>query len=161
MENRLFIYAIISLCFFQCAQFDSEKNSGLNDLDIKEIRATRLAYTDGWMRNDSTLVLKSLTKDVVLIPHHGNLPIVGIDSVKAFWWPEDALPTKVKLFTSEIDEISGINNMAYVRGRFRLEFEYDAKVYSNEGNFVNILRKENENWKLSRLIWNDPVPNIE
>jgi ketosteroid isomerase-like protein len=53
-------------------------------------------------------------------------------------------------------EVSGSGNLGYVRGTFRLPFEYDGNSYENQGKYVTILRKTPDGlWRISHHIWDD------
>lgn len=142
---------------FQCTTHDD----ALTPRDIKEIANVRKAYEQAWLDSDTLGIFSTLTDDAILIPHHGDEPIIGTQAIHHFWFPKDALPSEVTVFSSTIEETLGNKDIAYIYGRFKLSFNYDNKTYSNEGNYLNVLRNESNQWKLSRLIWNDPLPVIE
>lgn len=149
------------LCVWQIRCTSSSSPQVLSESDVQAIRDTRKAYDAAWLANDSLLVLQTLSSDPVLIPHHGDEPIEGIEAIRDFWWPANSSPATVTVYTSTIDEVEGSGDLAYIRGRFRLVFEYESQQYANEGNYLNVLKKESGNWLLSRLIWNDPIPEID
>lgn len=159
---RLLVLFFIGLLMIQCAPKKEETpifvDQSLTEKDIAAIKAARKNYTNTWLTGDSTQIMATLIKDAVLIPHHGDMPIEGATAIKEFWWPADGLPSKVTEFTSTTEEVDGHGNIAYVRGRFTLVFTYGDQTYSNKGNYLNVLKKnENNEWKLARLIWNDPI----
>jgi ketosteroid isomerase-like protein len=56
-------------------------------------------------------------------------------------------------------EASGSGNLGYVRGTFRLAFDYDGESYENQGKYVTILRKgPGGEWRITHHIWED-IPN--
>ncbi|SHG52995.1 YybH family protein [Flagellimonas flava] len=163
---RLLVLFFMGLLAIQCAPKKEEApliiDQSLTETDIVAIKAARKNYTNAWLAGDSTQIMAALTPDVVLIPHHGDMPIEGPAAIKEFWWPADALPSKVTQFTSTTDEVDGQGNIAYVRGRFTLVFTYGEQTFSNTGNYLNVLKKnENSEWKLARLIWNDPIATTD
>ncbi len=139
---------------------EAPESRSLSEDDRTAIKEARYRYTQA-LDGDSTAVMNSLTADAVLIPHHGDPQIEGKEAIRNFWWPPQTPPTQVTRFTSDIAEVSGNNGLAYVRGRFQLEFSYDSVFYTNQGNFLNVLVRTDEGWKLSRLIWNDPLPQTD
>ena len=158
---RIFPLLLITLLVFHCApKGEATADYALTEADIKAINQVRNDYNNAWINNDSAAVMNTLTEDAVLVPHHGGLSVLGKEHIARFWWPKDDLPAPVTLYTSTADEIDGSHDMAFIRGRFRLEFDYDGQHYTNEGNYLNIVRKRNGEWKLSRLIWNDPLPEM-
>ncbi len=47
-------------------------------------------------------------------------------------------------------------DLGYVRGTFRLAFEYDGKSYENHGKYVTILRKGSKGVpRITHHIWDD------
>lgn len=163
---RLAPLFVVAFMVIQCAPKKEDVpimvDQSLSETDIVAIKAARKNYTAAWLEGDSTQIMNALTKDVVLIPHHGDMPIEGPTAIKEFWWPADGLPSKVTEFTSSMDEVDGHGDIAYVRGRFTLTFTYGNQTFSNTGNYLNVLKKnEGEEWKLARLIWNDPIATTE
>lgn len=161
----LTLSALICFSLYQCTNESMKEQPkarcSISDSDQAAIIQTRKAFEAAWLANDSVGILNTLTSDAVLMPHHGDQPISGIPAIEAFWFPKDYPPSQVTEFTSTITEVVGSKDIAYIYGRFKLSFDYEGKTYSNEGNYMNTFRKEENNWKLARLIWNDPVPTIE
>jgi len=153
--NKLSVSLLLIIC--SCKAPDQNLFS---DQDRAAVQQLRNQYTQAWLDSDSAAVMSCLTDDAVLIPHHGDAQIEGKDAIRAFWWPPQSPSTQVTTFTSEISEVSGFGDLAYVRGRFQLNFDYDTLSYSNQGNFLNVIVRTPGGWKLSRLIWNDPLPDI-
>lgn len=153
--GRLLIAVLIVL-----GSCEVPRQGSLSNDDEAAIKEARQKYTQAWLDGDSVAVMRSLTSDAVLIPHHGDPQIEGKEAIREFWWPPQSPPTKVLRFTSDIAEISGNRDLAYVRGRFLLEFSYDSLTYLNQGNFLNVVVHTEDGWKLARLIWNDPLPEI-
>lgn len=133
----------------------------LSDGDRERIQATVNEFAGAWLANDPTRVLATLSEDAVLIPHHGHPVVAGRKAIEEFWWPEGQ-PARVTRFSATQDEVSGMSSLAYARGRFVLAFEYEGIEYSNEGNYVVLLKKDPQGvWKISHRIWNDPLPETE
>ncbi|MEO1655349.1 MAG: nuclear transport factor 2 family protein, partial [Bacteroidota bacterium] len=129
--------------------------------DRHAIEKMREAYTQSWKDNDATTLLSLFWEDATIIPHHGDQPIQGKDQIRDFWFPQGAPPTQIQTFTSDIQQVDGDNQWAYIRGRQKLAFAYKGKSYRNEGNFVGVLRRKEGSWKFQVLIWNDPPFEIE
>src|SRR5918993_2804471 len=83
--------------------------------DEAAIRRLEAAYTSGWVENDSAAVFRTLTEDVVLLPGRMS-PVVGLEGARAFWFPPNAAATTVTAYRTEIDEIDGRGDVAFVRG---------------------------------------------
>jgi ketosteroid isomerase-like protein len=63
--------------------------------DARSLQAVNEAYRAAWLAGDSAAVLRLFAPDAVLLPHHGDPPVVGLPAIRAFWWPPDAPPTVV------------------------------------------------------------------
>lgn len=128
--------------------------------DKEQLRQLRLDYESFWKKGDAEGVMTTLWEDAVLMPHHGDPVVVGKVAILEFWFPKDAAPSTVTIFNSDITEVKVSGDQAYIMGTFQLAFEYEQKRYDNQGNFINIAERREGDWRLSRLIWNDPQPTI-
>ncbi|MCK8479807.1 nuclear transport factor 2 family protein [Psychroserpens algicola] len=151
-SSSLFYFLILVICF-SCTS-----KTGITEKEA--IISLRKEYEKSWLENDSLKIMETLTIDAVLIPHHGDIPIVGVKAIKDFWWPAKFSPSKVTIFESTYNDVGYENKLGFISGRFKLGFNYEGKKYYDEGNYLNIVEKRNGKWKLSRLIWNDPLPEI-
>ena len=134
----------------------------LSEDDVAAIRGAHVAYRDAWRANDPDAVMASLTDDAVLMPHHGAPVVSGAEAIRQFWFPPDSPPANVTVFDTTIDEVGGSGDVGYLRGTFRLTFEYGGQTFSNAGNFMEIARRQADGgWLISHRIWNDPVPQVE
>ena len=127
----------------------------LNDADLNAMRAAAESYADAWLTSDADTVMATFVDEPVLSP--SQLPYLeGQDAARAFWFPADSPPTKVSEFTMTEIEASGSGNLGYVRGTFRLAFEYDGSDYENHGKYLTILRKSQDGeWRITHHIWDD------
>jgi uncharacterized protein (TIGR02246 family) len=133
------------------------------DVDQAAIRAVHQAYRDAWRANDAAAVKRVFTDDAVLLPHHGDPPVIGIRAIEKFWWPPSSPPATVTKFDTTIDETGGSGTIAFVRGRFTLEYSFDDKgvkrTFTNSGTFIELLRKQpGGSWRISHRMWDDPQP---
>ena len=51
---------------------------GLTEGDAQKIQNVRRAFETAWLENDSIKIFETLAQDAILIPHHGDQPVVGI-----------------------------------------------------------------------------------
>ena len=147
---------------FGCS--DGGEGKGLGKGDVVAMKNLTEAYADAWLANDPEAVMDVFTQDAVLIPHHGVGAVVGDEAIRGFFWPTDGPGVSVTNFTLTSVEITGNDGLGVIRGRFSLSFslENDPEVFSNDGNYVMILRKRsNGSWRISHYIWNDPVPEVQ
>src|SRR5215813_5659404 len=80
---------------------------GLAAADTEFIKSVLEKYRTAWLANDAEAVRATLTKDAVLMPHHGLNPIVGVAAINEFWWPVTAAKTTILKFVRSIDEVGG------------------------------------------------------
>ncbi len=133
--------------------------SDLDDSDRQAMRDAASLYADAWLSNDPSTVMATFVDEPVLSPS-GLQYLEGQEAARAFWFPADGPATKVIAFELNEIEASGSGNIGYVRGTFRLAFEYDGSSYENQGKYVTILRKSAGNWRITHHIWDD-LPNNE
>jgi len=127
----------------------------LSNTDLGAMRAAARAYANAWLTNDADAVMATFVDEPVLSP--SGLPYLeGQNAARAFWFPADSPLTKVTEFEVTEIEVSGSGNLGYVRGTFRLAFEYDGGSYENQGKYVTILRKSPDGpWRITHHIWDD------
>ena len=128
------------------------------DAEIDELNAMRSAaraYADAWLTNDADTVMATFVAEPVLSP--SGLPYVdGQEAARRFWFPTDAPPTTVTDFALNEIEFSLSGDLGYVRGTFRLAFEYDGGSYENQGKYLTLLRKlPDGEWRITHHFWDD------
>lgn len=139
-----------------------EASRGLSAADEAKIRAVSEAYCAAWLANDEAAVLALFSKDAVLLPHHGLDPVAGQSAIRAFWFPKDGPPTTVTVLTQRIDEVGGTCDLAYMRGHSTVSWTSGkgpaARVSSNAGTFLNLLRRQpGGSWLITHQMWDDPT----
>ena len=127
----------------------------LDDANLSAMGAAARSYANAWLSNDADAVMATFVDEPVLSP--SGLPYLeGQEAARAFWFPTNSPPTNVTAFELTEIEISGSGDLGYVRGTFRLAFEYDGDSYANHGKYVTILRKtEAGPWQITHHIWDD------
>ena len=145
-----FLIAVIGF-----ALFSNTFAEDLDDADLERMREAARSYADAWLTNDADTVMATFVDEPVLSP--SGLPYLeGQNAARAFWFPVDAPPTRVTKFELTEIEVSGSGDLGYVRGTFRLGFEYDGSSYKNHGKYVTILRKTpHGRWRITHHIWDD------
>ena len=134
---------------------ESGQRPSLSSSETAAVRTASRAYASAWLTNDPEQVMATLTDDAVLSPS-GNRFIEGTEAIREFWWPKDSPPSTISEFVMADREVSGFGDLAYVRGTFSLEFDYDGKAYSNAGNYLSILKRQPDgSWRISHHMWND------
>ena len=133
----------------------------LTSKDLHDIEMLDRKYVESWFSdNPQQAVLDVFENGVVFIPHHGDTPVVGLEELKSFLWPESGKGI-VHSFNHYPSAIDGNNHIAWVYGRFDLKYSWvvdsDTTTTTNEGNYLLIARKqENAKWKIASFISNDP-----
>jgi uncharacterized protein (TIGR02246 family) len=136
--------------------------SALSTEDQAKVRGILEAYRSAWLANDADAVLRLFAEDAVLMPHHGVEPVVGKQAARAFWFPGGP-PTTITAFTLTIDQIDGGCEVAYVRGRSKIEWTTgtgpEAKRSANAGTNLTVLRRQKDgSWRVAVMMWDDPPP---
>lgn len=132
------------------------------DTEVAEaaLRSLDQAYVEAWKR-DGTLAQKEallplFTGNAVIMPGGGAEPRQGLQALENFWFPEGAPPTNVRTFEHEIQGLEVSGDLGVVHGRFRLDFEYDGKEFSQVGNFlISASRQDAGEWRIQQMIWNN------
>ena len=145
-----FLIAVIGLALFSNAFAED-----LDNADLGRMRDAARSYADAWLTNDADTVMATFVDEPVLSP--SGLPFLeGQDAARAFWFPADSPPAKVTNFDLTEIEAAGSGDLGYVRGTFRLGFEYDGGSYENLGKYVTILKKAPDGlWRITHHIWDD------
>ena len=145
-----FLISVIGFALFSNAFAED-----LDDTDLVRMREAARSYADAWLTNDADTVMSTFVDEPVLSP--SGLPYFeGQEAARAFWFPADSPPTTVTEFDLTELEVSGSGNLGYVRGTFRLVFEYDGSTFENHGKYVTILKKEPDGlWRITHHIWDD------
>jgi len=161
--SRRFALAALFLVPAPRVYAGTDKGLPLSPSDETALKAVLEKYRTGWLSGDTDAVRSSFTDDAVLMPHHGNPPVVGKVAINEFWFPASSTKTKITKFAQTLDEVSGEGTLAYVRGKSEVAWTVEdhgkSQRWRNAGNFLAIFRKQVDGkWLISRLIWDDP-PN--
>jgi ketosteroid isomerase-like protein len=156
MKNLLF--PLVGLLFLIAC--NKTKTSSLDQNDIDEVKRTMFEYREAWRAGDSIAVLRRICDDVILyMPNKTGKPKIGKDSVAAFWFPPSDVSYPITGYevTDEKIDISG--DLCIYSGISRLTWHIQhGNVHSDTttsvSEFLNVLRKENDEWKLFRVMYN-------
>lgn len=154
--NRICCFLLVAFVA-GCAPAVSDDRGTLSDADRRAIHALDSTYVGGWLRGDSTVVLGTLTPDAVLLPA-GRRPLVGLDSIRNYWWPKDGSRTDILAFVSRIEEIEGDGNLAYLRGIDSISFTYTRDTVTTTSTNLAITlavltRSSTGQWRIARKMW--------
>ena len=137
------------------------------DADLRTLGAVNDAYRAAWLAGDSAAVLRLFAADAVLLPHHGDPPVVGLDAIRKFWWPPDAPAAAITTLdlTTEGSRVDGHTGVLW--GRFTLAFSYQSEGQTrslrNAGTYLMVLRRPSAEgeWRITHRMWDDPVARQE
>jgi len=103
------------------------------------------AYTTAMKNSDLEAFMKLYTKDASIRNNDGSL-VSGIDNIKAQY--KDFLESGNYSISLEIiDETTLDNNTVFESGRYTFTL-LDGEQSVSKGEFVNVLKKENNEWKI-------------
>ena len=130
--------------------------------DERAIRAVDSTYVAAWLRDDTSAVMNTMARDVVLMPA-GQHPLATPNDIRGFWWPADGSHTRILTFARRIDEIEGQGDVAWVRGTDTLTYTYDkGSAHSQLGSRSMTLalwrRQPDGAWRISRMMWGTRAP---
>jgi uncharacterized protein (TIGR02246 family) len=134
--------------------------------DVRSLRAVNEAYRVAWLAGGSAAVLRLFAPDAVLLPHHGDPPVVGLPAIREFWWPPDAPPTIITSLDITTDGAEAHGDQGILWGRFALafRFEWDGRQRSmrNAGTYLMVLRRTADaEWRITHRMWDDPVAQAD
>lgn len=155
-RRSLLALAILSLALSYVAA--AKQVDLLSSGDKAAVRAVLERYRSAWLANDEGAVLGTFSGDAILMPAHGNPPIVGTNSIKAFWWPQSATTTTITKVVQTLDEVGGDGTLAYARGlsdvEWRTEDKGTSQSWQNSSSFMFLLKRQSDGtWRISHLIW--------
>ena len=137
----------------------------LTETDRADIRRTIEAYRMAWLQGSAEAVLGTFTTDAVLLPHHGDPPVVGLDSIRRYWFPPGP-PTVIDGLDITVDEVEGDGLVAFARGTDRVRWATSSNGttthHVSAGTYLNAMRKAADGtWRIRVHMWDDPPARIE
>jgi uncharacterized protein (TIGR02246 family) len=130
--------------------------------DKQAIQAVVEKYRTSWLAGDAAGVQSTFSEDAVLLPHHGDPPVVGLKAIREYWWPAGASPTPITKLEITTEAFGGDCNIAFVRGHDSVSWtaEEGGKTvsYSNSGTYLNVMKKlADGSWRIWQHMWDDPA----
>jgi uncharacterized protein (TIGR02246 family) len=132
------------------------------DTELGRLKDVNRAYQAAWLAGDSAAVLRLFATEAVLLPHHGDPPVVGLDAIRAFWWPPNTAPTIITALNVTTEGATLNGNHGTLWGRFALAFSFETegrlRSVSNAGTYLMVLRRQHDGeWRITHRMWGDPV----
>lgn len=142
------------------------RSADSTEADLANLRSVNEAYRVAWLKGDSAAVLRLFTSDAVLLPHHGDPPVVGIEAIRRFWWPTDAPPTTVTTLDITTDGARVDGRIGTLWGRYSLGFSYqDGRLthsVRNGGTYLMVLQRQpDQRWRITHRMWDDPIAQLQ
>ena len=161
MIRRAGVTTAILVCLLMAPLAGLAKDCALPAAEAAKAREVSNAYGQAWLKNDPKAILDTLTSDAVLMPP-GIAPISGMEEIKKFWWPVGGPATTITGFQTQIDEVGGCGDTAFVRGRSQFTFtsEENGKTttHTSSNKYLMILKRQADGrWRIFRRMWN-PQP---
>jgi uncharacterized protein (TIGR02246 family) len=134
----------------------------LSAADRAAIASQLETYRTAWLAGDAARIQTLFSPEAVFLPHHGLDPVVGLEALRAFWWPGSGPKTVILRFDLETTRIEGTPELAYAWGRQRLEWsqedDHGLVRFRTHGSHLTVFRRTSEGWKIA-LQAGDDVPN--
>ena len=117
-------------------------------------------YREAWKTGDSANVLRRICDDMILyMPNKSGKPKIGKDSIAAFWFPPSDIVYPITAYEVTDEQIEGSGNLCLYSGISKLTWHIqNGNVHSDTttsvSEFLNVLKKENDEWKLYRVMYN-------
>lgn len=163
MSNGWITIGLLSLSLAGCAAPRTSSTAGVTASDVAAIRATIETYRTAWLAADTGAVLAMFTDDAVLIPHHGDPPVVGIAAIEAYWFGSTGtVITDLQITTDQIDGDAGL---AFARGRDSVAWTTTAdgvtRRASSAGTYLNVMKRMADgSWRIHVHMWDDPATQV-
>jgi len=147
---------------FLCSLHAGATPCEFTSADKQAIQAVVEKYRTSWLAGDATGVQSTFSEDAVLLPHHGDPPVVGLKAIREYWWPAGAPPTPITKLEITTEAFGGDCNLAFVRGHDSVSWtaEEGGKTvsYTNSGTYLNVMKKlPDGSWRIWQHIWDDPA----
>jgi len=151
-RNVLGAGLLLQIAFTFCASAASNAEIGL-------VRNVMEEYRKAWLANDQEAVMKTLSRDAVLMPPHSAPAVVGEAPIRAYWWPSGS-PFTIDEFDQPLLEAYADGSLGYVRGTSRVAWTNDPngkkEKKESTSTFLAILKKKNGEWRITHLMWEAP-----
>ena len=152
------LLATTLIVFYACQSVQTSKE--LTNEERTKIVEAMNKYRNAWMINDSAVVMEYVAKDMVLfMPNLEGKPKIGIDSIRAFWFPNSNVSYPITEYSVTKEKIDGNDQLCVYSGISKLSWHVLKGTVRSDSNtvvseFLNVLRKEDGQWKLFRVIYN-------
>lgn len=139
---------------------NSSGTSSLRENDMEEIKRVMNEYREAWKKGDSAIVLSKVHANVILyMPTETGKPKTGKDSVAAFWFPPSDVSYPITEYDVTHEKIEAIGDLCLYSGISKLVWHIQkgnmhSDTTASVSEFLNVLKKEENKWKLYRIMYN-------
>lgn len=170
MDNLITIHCLVLACLLiSCTNKGNETfNQQLIRVDTEShIKQMLDDYRKAWLVNDSAKVMSYISENAVFYrPSADEKALNGKDQITDFWFPKSSSNISYPVFEYELTyrSIEVDSNLAIVEGIsllswYRLENEVASDTASAITEFITVLKKENNEWKLYKQMYNSKSTN--
>ena len=151
-------FSLVSLILVTAC--NKSETDSFSENDIEEIMRVMFEYREAWKMGDSDNVLNKVSDGVILyMPSMAGKPKIGKDSVAAFWFPTSDVSYPITTYEVTDEKIEGSGNLCIYSGVSKLIWHIQkGSVHSDTtasvSEFLNVLKRENNEWKLYRVMYN-------
>jgi len=156
MKLKLLLFIAVIL-IYACSQ---PASNSFSENEIEKIKQTMSEYREAWKTGDSANVLRRICDDMILyMPNKSGKPKIGKDSIAAFWFPPSDIVYPITAYEVTDEQVEASGNLCLYSGISKLTWHIqNGNVHSDTttsvSEFLNVLKKENDEWKLYRVMYN-------
>jgi ketosteroid isomerase-like protein len=139
-----------------CAPGSQEE---LTPTDVTAVQAVLADYRQAWIANDADRVMSHLSDEFTLyVPGATASTLKGKDRIRPYWFPPSDTVYRITQYEITDPETHGGGRYAVAQGTSALAWEMVVKdsvhmASTSRSEFVTVLRREGESWKLFRQIY--------
>jgi ketosteroid isomerase-like protein len=127
--------------------------------DDSKIKQVNQKYVEYWLRNEQDSLLALFENDATLSPNTLK-PVTGIRAIREFWFPNDSSSTTLHQFTSDLKDITVIDQIAHSTQETFLSWTYKkgSTIIRRDqwGIALTVYkRRANGSWRIWRQLWTD------
>ncbi len=166
MWNNHFFKSFWLIAIFTFSTVSIQAQNNLSEKDTKSIKEIKETYRTAWLQNDSKTILSLFTDGATIYPN-GLSPKKGTKALSDFWFSPSDSTTLITEYKINLEEISGEKKLAFVTGSTEIRWTItnmksnEVKKYASKGNFLTVLVKQKNEWKITKHIWNGKFEEIK
>jgi len=153
MKNKTTFTGSLALFFIVCLLFN---NCTQGPIDVtSEITEANKKFMEAFNNKDAEAVASQYTENGSLYPPNSDI-VTGHEAIATFW--EGAMSMGIEKTELETITAEGYGDFAIEEGRYRLFAPGDIMI--DHGKYFVTWKKQADEWKLDKDIWNTTNPTI-